>query len=90
VRAAFESMYADEPLIDLLAAGELATLAHIVRTPKAAFSINTVSQNMVIIVSALDNLLKGAASQALQNLNLMFNLPETAGLIPAGAEKVTA
>jgi N-acetyl-gamma-glutamyl-phosphate reductase len=34
---------------------------------------------------ALDNLLKGAASQAVQNLNLLLGLPETAGLLPAGA-----
>ena len=35
----------------------------------------------VVIVTALDNLVKGAAGQALQNLNLMHNLPETMGLI---------
>jgi N-acetyl-gamma-glutamyl-phosphate reductase len=34
----------------------------------------------VIVFSALDNLWKGAASQAIQNLNLMFGLDESAGL----------
>jgi N-acetyl-gamma-glutamyl-phosphate reductase len=34
-----------------------------------------------VIVSCLDNLLKGAAGQAVQNLNLMFGLKETDGLI---------
>jgi N-acetyl-gamma-glutamyl-phosphate reductase len=34
----------------------------------------------VIVFSAIDNLWKGAASQAVQNLNLMFGLPEEAGL----------
>ncbi|MGL6291746.1 MAG: N-acetyl-gamma-glutamyl-phosphate reductase, partial [Silanimonas sp.] len=33
-----------------------------------------------VIVATLDNLLKGAATQALQNLNLAFGLPETAGI----------
>jgi N-acetyl-gamma-glutamyl-phosphate reductase len=35
----------------------------------------------LIITSALDNLVKGASGQAVQNLNLMFGLPETAGLL---------
>jgi N-acetyl-gamma-glutamyl-phosphate reductase len=40
--------------------------------------------NRVIVVSAIDNLIKGAAGQAIQNMNLMFNVDETKGLeIPA-------
>jgi N-acetyl-gamma-glutamyl-phosphate reductase len=34
----------------------------------------------VVVVSAIDNLLKGASGQALQNMNLMLGLPETEGL----------
>jgi N-acetyl-gamma-glutamyl-phosphate reductase len=34
----------------------------------------------VVLVAALDNLVKGASGQALQNMNLMLGLPETAGL----------
>ncbi|XDD47872.1 N-acetyl-gamma-glutamyl-phosphate reductase [Leptospira sp. WS39.C2] len=37
--------------------------------------------NTLVLVSALDNLVKGAAGQALQNLNLMFGYPETLGLV---------
>jgi N-acetyl-gamma-glutamyl-phosphate reductase len=80
-RAAFESMYANEPLIDVLPPGELATLGHVVRTPRAALSITPTAGNMIIVVSVIDNLLKGAASQAVQNFNLMWNLPETSGLV---------
>ena len=40
-----------------------------------------VRKGTVVIVTALDNLVKGAAGQALQNLNIMHNLPETMGLI---------
>jgi N-acetyl-gamma-glutamyl-phosphate reductase len=36
--------------------------------------------NKLVIHSALDNLLKGASGQAVQNMNLMFGLPETGGL----------
>jgi N-acetyl-gamma-glutamyl-phosphate reductase len=34
-----------------------------------------------IVVTSIDNLVKGASGQAIQNLNLMFGLPETAGLV---------
>ena len=40
----------------------------------------TVAQGRVLVFSALDNLIKGASGQAIQNLNLMFGLDETAGL----------
>jgi len=80
-RQAFEESYGGEPLIDLLPDGELASLAHIVRTPKAAISLTPATGDTLIVVSALDNLLKGAASQAVQNLNLMFGFEETAGLL---------
>lgn len=87
-RAAFEAMYGGEPLVELLPDQELATLAHIVRTPKAVMSLTVVSEHMLIVVSALDNLLKGAASQAVQNFNIMYSLPETAGLLPEAGHKV--
>jgi N-acetyl-gamma-glutamyl-phosphate reductase len=86
--AACRKMYADEPLVSVLPPGELATLGHVVRTPRAALSLTAVDQGMLIVVSALDNLLKGAASQAVQNFNLMWNLPETTGLIPIESQRV--
>ena len=36
--------------------------------------------NRIIMMGAIDNLVKGAAGQAVQNMNLMFGLPETEGL----------
>lgn len=38
--------------------------------------------SQLIILSALDNLIKGAAGQAVQNMNLMFGFKETEGLLP--------
>ncbi|MBI5958444.1 MAG: N-acetyl-gamma-glutamyl-phosphate reductase [Chloroflexi bacterium] len=81
-RDAFD-LYTDEPLVNVLPAGELATLAHVVRTPYAALSLTPVSDHILIVVSVLDNLLKGAASEAVQNFNLMYHFAETAGLLPA-------
>ena len=81
---AFKDHYAKEPLVEILTAPELATLAHAVRTPKAVISLTPTANNYLIVVAAIDNLLKGAASQAVQNFNLMHALPETMGLLPAG------
>jgi len=81
-RQAFETMYADEPLVHVLPPGELATLKHIVRQPTAVLSLTPVTDNTLIVVSVLDNLLKGASSQAVQNFNLMAEFAETTGLLP--------
>ncbi len=37
--------------------------------------------NRVIVMGVIDNMVKGAAGQAIQNMNLMFGLPETEGLL---------
>ncbi|MDD3790996.1 MAG: N-acetyl-gamma-glutamyl-phosphate reductase, partial [Sphaerochaetaceae bacterium] len=41
--------------------------------------------NTLIAFGALDNLIKGAAGQAVQNMNIRFNFPETSGLEAPGA-----
>ena len=41
------------------------------------------SKGHAVIVSAIDNLLKGAASQAIQNMNIRFGFKETEGLVPS-------
>ena len=87
-RWAFEQAYTDEPLVEVLPEGELATLAHVVRTPRAVLSLTPATETTLIVVSALDNLLKGASSQAVQNFNLMFGLPETMALLPEAAPVV--
>lgn len=80
-REALERQYAGEPLVEVLPPGEMATLAHANRTPRAVLSLTPATSDTLIVVSAIDNLLKGAASQAVQNFNLMVGLDETAGLL---------
>lgn len=77
----FEETYAAEPFIWLLPQGELATLAHAVHTNRCALSLTLAGPGQLILCSAIDNLLKGAAGQALQNFNLMFDLEEGLGLL---------
>ena len=74
------SAYQDEPFITVLPEGQLATLAHVVRTNRVAISASLCG-DMAIIIVAIDNLLKGAAGQAVQNMNLMFGFAQTIGLL---------
>ncbi len=53
------------------------------RAPTSATSASrsTPDTGRAVVVSAIDNLVKGAAGQAIQNMNLMLGLPETEGLL---------
>lgn len=54
-------------------------LKQVVNTNKALLNLKS-HEGKLLVVSAIDNLLKGASGQAVQNMNLMFGLPETMGL----------
>ena len=77
----FAETYANEPFIQLLAPGQLATMAHTQRTNRCALSITPVNPRQLILCSSIDNLGKGAAGQAVQNFNIMLGLDETMGLL---------
>lgn len=77
----FYRTYAEEPFIWVLPLGQLATLAHAVHTNRCVLSFAQALPGQFIICSAIDNLVKGAAGQAVQNFNLMFGLDETTGLM---------
>jgi len=78
----WHAAYAGEPFVNILPKGSLATLAHVVNTNRCALSIASAgAEGEYILVTTLDNLVKGASGQAVQNMNVMFGLPETHGLI---------
>jgi N-acetyl-gamma-glutamyl-phosphate reductase len=80
VRAHLSNHYTNEPFVTVLASGSAST--HQVRgTNQCIISVHTGRlPNELIIISVIDNLVKGASGQALQNANLMFGLPETTNL----------
>jgi N-acetyl-gamma-glutamyl-phosphate reductase len=71
--------YAKSPFVRVLPQGQLPNIHAIARTNLCSIGVVTKGANTVI-VSVLDNLVKGAAGQAVQNLNLMYNHEPTAGL----------
>ncbi|MCS6963205.1 N-acetyl-gamma-glutamyl-phosphate reductase [Thermoflexus sp.] len=82
VRDLLVETYGPEPFVKVLPPGNLATLRHSVGTNLCVLSVTGVPEaGMVILTASIDNLIKGAAGQAVQNLNVMFGLPETAGLL---------
>jgi N-acetyl-gamma-glutamyl-phosphate reductase len=86
IRDLYAETYAGEPFIHLLPAGQIATLRHTAHTNRCAISITPADPAQpdgpdYIIVTTLDNLIKGAAGQAIQNFNLSAGIDETLGLI---------
>jgi N-acetyl-gamma-glutamyl-phosphate reductase len=77
----YEEVYGQEPLVNVLPAGQQATLKHVVRTNACAISLTPVTDRYLHITSVTDNLGKGASGQAVQCFNLMFGLPETTALL---------
>jgi len=86
-RAVLAEAYADEPFVHVLPEGRWphtsATLGSNACHLQAAVDSDS---GRLIVVSALDNLGKGAASQALQNANLLLGLPEQTGLTSSGVK----
>lgn len=72
--------YANEPFITILPAGEVASMRQVNHSNRCAIGITQVDGTL-IVTAAIDNLQKGAAGQALQNMNAVFGLEETAGLL---------
>lgn len=74
--------YGREPFVRVYPAGQLPELRDAVGTNNCllGFKVNPRTGNL-IVVSAIDNLLKGAAGQAVQNMNIMQSFPETEGLL---------
>ena len=87
VAETLRAAYRDEPLVEVLDTPEQVSIARTVGTARAAVAVGVAESGFdpgrVVVVSSIDNLLKGAASQAVQNLNLMLGLPERTALEPA-------
>jgi len=80
-RSVLEDAYAYAPFVKIFPEGKLPEIHQVVHTNDCLIGVATAESNTVI-VSAIDNLVKGAAGQAIQNLNLMLGCEEGAGLIP--------
>lgn len=77
----FEERYAGEPFVRILKEGDLPNIAHVRGTNFCDIGLVADSRTgRAVVVSVIDNLVKGAAGQAIQNMNLMYGFNETQGL----------
>jgi N-acetyl-gamma-glutamyl-phosphate reductase len=79
LQAALMHKYADCPFVEVLASPDEVALKGVVGSNKCQLAVAS-DGHTVVVISAIDNLVKGAAGQAVQNLNLAMGWPETAGL----------
>jgi N-acetyl-gamma-glutamyl-phosphate reductase len=78
----YQKAYAGEPFVRIYPNGKLPSLLSVAHTNYCDIGIQADPQTKrVVIVAAIDNLVKGAAGQAVQNMNLLLKLPETEGLL---------
>lgn len=77
----FEQRYANETFVDVMPAGSTPETRTVKGTNGCRLAVyRPQGRNKVVITSVIDNLTKGAAGQAVQNMNLLFDLPENMGL----------
>jgi N-acetyl-gamma-glutamyl-phosphate reductase len=81
LRAVLDGAYRDEPFVRVLPEGSLPATRHVRGTNLCLIGLSHDRlPNRAILVAAIDNLVKGASGQAIQNLNVMLGLPETTAL----------
>jgi len=77
----FEDRYRDEPAVDVLPPGEHPQTRTVRGTNMCRIAVHRPAErDVVVVLSAIDNLVKGAAGQAIQNMNIMFGFDEPLGL----------
>ena len=85
VQRVFEDFYQDEYFVDVMPAGSHPETRSVKAANHCRIAVHYLAeQNKYVVLSVIDNLVKGAAGQAIQNMNLMFNLDESTGLEAPG------
>ena len=81
LQALFEQRYRDEPFVDVMAPGALPETRSVRASNMCRIAVHRPQGgDTVVVLSVIDNLVKGASGQAVQNMNILFGLPETLGL----------
>ena len=85
IQQIFEEYYAAEPFVDVMPAGSHPETRSVRGANHCRIAVHYLaSSKKYVVLSVIDNLVKGAAGQAIQNMNLMFGLDETCGLNAVG------
>ena len=80
LQALYEARYAGEPFVDVMPAGSAPETRSVRGTNVARIALHRPASHLLVVLVVEDNLVKGAAGQAVQCMNLLFDRPETEGL----------
>ncbi len=81
IQALYEQRYADEPFVDVLPQGSHPDTRNVRGSNNCQIAVyEPMGERTIVVLSVIDNLVKGASGQAVQAMNLMFGCAETAGL----------
>lgn len=84
IQAWYEERYRDEPFVDVMPPGSHPETRFVKGANHCRVALHQPQgRDTLVVLSVIDNLTKGAAGQAIQNMNIMFGLPETDGLLGA-------
>ena len=85
IQQVFEKFYRDEPFVDVMPAGSHPETRSVKGANHCRIAVHYLdTSKKYVVLAVIDNLVKGAAGQAIQNMNLMFGLNETTGLNAPG------
>jgi len=77
----YEQRYKNEPFVDVMPQGSQPATRNVKGSNRCQLAIHYLpASNTIVVLSVIDNLVKGASGQAVQNMNIMFGLPEETGL----------
>ena len=81
LQALYDAAYADEPFVDVMPSGAHPDTRSVKSSNMCRIAVHRAAgSGKVVVLSVIDNLTKGAAGQAVQNMNIMYSLPEQLGL----------
>jgi N-acetyl-gamma-glutamyl-phosphate reductase len=81
----YQEWYADEPFVDVLPGGVFPQTRTVKGANRCQISIQVPQgRDTVVVMATIDNLVKGASGQAVQNMNIMLGLPQAMGLTQVG------
>ena len=85
LQSVYEEWYANEPFVDVLPAGLYPQTRTVKGANRCQISLQVPQErDTVVVMATIDNLVKGASGQAIQNMNIMLGLPEDMGLKQVG------
>jgi N-acetyl-gamma-glutamyl-phosphate reductase len=81
IQSLYEARYKDEPFVDIMPAGSQPETRSVWGANVCRIAVHQPqNSDTVVVLSVIDNLVKGASGQAIQNMNIMFGLDETLGI----------